>query len=59
MRQKKRRSKAMQDHLVVRIPDGFREALEKAAAEDRRGLSDWIRITLEDALAARAKRRRK
>ena len=57
MKRKTERSKPMQDHLVVRIPDGLRAALEKAAEADRRKLSDWIRITLEDALGARRRRR--
>ena len=47
----------MNDHLVVRIPDELRASLEKAAAEDRRKLSDYVRIVLEDHLAGKKKRR--
>ncbi len=57
MKSKRRESKPMPGHLVVRIPDALRAALEKAAAQDRRKLSDWVRITLEDALGARKRRR--
>ena len=48
----------MHDHIVVRVPDHLRAALEKAAVKDRRKLSDYIRLALEDHLAARAKGRR-
>ena len=54
---KKARAKPMKDHLVVRIPDTLRVALEKAAAADRRKLSDYVRILLEDHLAGKRKRR--
>ena len=44
-------------HLMVRLSTELREGLEAAAEEDRRGLSDYVRIVLEDHLAARKKRR--
>ena len=43
--------------VMVRLPDDLMRALEKAAAEDRRRLSDFVRIVLEDHLAARGKRK--
>lgn len=47
----------METHIRVRVPADLRASLERAAETDRRKLSDWIRITLEDALGARKGRR--
>lgn len=49
----------MKSHIVVRVPDHLRAALEEAAEEDRRKLSDYIRLALEDYLAGRPKERRR
>jgi hypothetical protein len=47
----------MESQIVVRMPIDLREALEEAAAKDRRGLSDYLRVVLEDHLAGKRKRR--
>ena len=54
----RRRPNPLVHRMMVRLPDGLMRALEKAAAEDRRRLSDFVRIALEDYLAARKKKRR-
>ena len=51
----KRKEQRMRDHIVVRVPDTLRAALQKAAEADRRKLSDYIRLALEDHLAGRVK----
>lgn len=43
----------MKHTLGVRLPDALLRELEAAAEEDRRKLSDFVRLALEDALAAR------
>ncbi len=43
----------MKKMLGVRLPDELLAELSKAADEDRRKVSDFVRILLEDALAAR------
>ena len=48
----------MDSQMVLRLPSDMRTALEKAAAEDRRKLSDYVRIVLEDHLAGKKKRRK-
>jgi metal-responsive CopG/Arc/MetJ family transcriptional regulator len=45
--------KAMSKTLGVRLPDALLRELEAAAEEDRRKVSDLVRVLLEDALAAR------
>lgn len=41
--------------LVVRLPLELRQALEKAATKERRSVSDYVRILLEDALKVKKK----
>lgn len=43
--------------MMVRLPDGLMRALEKAAAADRRRVSEYVRIVLEDHISARGKRK--
>jgi hypothetical protein len=46
------------DHrLVVRIPTDFWRTLKRVAAEDERSVSDWIFVTLQEAIARRERRR--
>ena len=54
-----KRQEQMASHIVVRVSDTLRAALEKAAAKDRRKLSDYIRLALEDHLARQTKGRRR
>jgi predicted HicB family RNase H-like nuclease len=44
--------------LVVRMPPKLKAQLEAAAAADRRTLSDFVRLRLEE-LVAKPKRRRR
>ena len=50
-------SQLMDTHLVLRLSTALKSALEKVAARDRRKLSDYVRIVLEDHLAGKKKRR--
>lgn len=43
----------MKKMLGVRLPDALLAELNKAAEEERRKVSDFVRVLLEDALAAR------
>lgn len=45
--------KPMKKMLGVRLPDALLAELAKAAEEERRKVSDYVRLLLEDALAAR------
>ncbi len=57
----KRRKKEkvnMDQHLVVRVPAALLDGLRQAAEKDRRGLSDYVRIMVEDHLADLKKKRR-
>ena len=38
--------------MTLRLTKKLREGIERAAARDRRLASDWIQVTLEDAVAA-------
>ena len=42
-------------YLHLRIPSEMKEELQQRADEDRRKLSDYIRIILEDHLKSRGK----
>jgi hypothetical protein len=46
----------MNERLSLRIDPQLLAALERAAAEDRRKLSDDVRLKLEDAMARREQR---
>ena len=60
MRSKKRaENQNMDTHLVVRLPAALKAALEKASTDDRRKLSDFVRLALEDHLNCLKKGRRK
>ena len=48
----------MDDHLVVRVPATLLDGLREAAEKDRRGLSDYVRIMVEDHLENLKKKRR-
>jgi predicted HicB family RNase H-like nuclease len=42
------------DHrLTTRIPTSLHEAIQRAAAEDKRSVSDWIVVTLQAVIAER------
>ena len=43
----------MKKMLGIRIPDALLAELAKAAEEERRKVSDFVRLLLEDALSAR------
>lgn len=43
----------MKKQVGVRLSDALLAEISQAAAEDKRKLSDWIRLALEDVLAAR------
>lgn len=38
------------ERITIRITKKLRARIERAAERDRRNLSDWIVVTLEDAL---------
>lgn len=38
------------ERITIRITKKLRDRIERAAERDRRNLSDWIVVTLEDAL---------
>ncbi|MBI4564660.1 MAG: hypothetical protein HY716_08230 [Planctomycetes bacterium] len=42
--------------LRVRVPSEMLEALRRLAARDRRKLSDYVRLLIEDHLAMKRKR---
>jgi hypothetical protein len=47
------------DHrMMVRIPTSLWQALKRVAAEDERSISDWIVVTLQEAIAKRDHKRR-
>lgn len=43
----------MRKTLGVRLPDALLRELEQAAEADRRKVSDFVRVLIEDALKAR------
>ncbi|MEK7466198.1 MAG: hypothetical protein AAB074_02185 [Planctomycetota bacterium] len=46
-----RKGKTMKDTLVAfRLPEALRRALEEAAEKDRRTVSDYLRLLIEDTL---------
>jgi hypothetical protein len=53
MKPKRRGTVAMKKQVGVRLSDALLAEISQAAAEDKRKLSDWIRLALEDVLAAR------
>lgn len=57
MRKEKSTRSRMDTQIMIRLRSELREGLEAAAAADRRGLSDYVRIVLEDHLAGKKKRR--
>lgn len=38
------------ERITIRITKQFRDAIERAAKRDRRKISDWIVVQLEDAI---------
>jgi uncharacterized protein (DUF1778 family) len=44
------------ERMTFRIPSALRASVERAAARDRRTVSDWIVLALTDAVAAAKKR---
>lgn len=38
--------------MTLRLTKKLREGIDRASARDRRLASDWIQVTLEDAVAA-------
>lgn len=38
------------ERITIRMTKQLREAIERAAKRDRRKISDWITIKLEDAI---------
>lgn len=46
----------MKDELIAfRLPEALRRALEEAAEKDRRTVSDYLRLLIEDTLKAQGK----
>lgn len=43
------------ENIALRVSADQRTRWEKAAAKDRRTLSDWIRLALDDASAKKAR----
>lgn len=43
----------MDDRILVRVRGDLRRAIERLAEKDRRTLSDYVRILLEDHVATR------
>jgi hypothetical protein len=41
------------EHVVIRMEPELREAIEAAAEEERRPVSNWVRNALADQLKAR------
>lgn len=39
------------ERMTFRVPSALRVAIERAAERDRRSVSDWIVLTLTDAVA--------
>ncbi len=58
MKRKKSPQSRMEGQLVLRLPVELRSALDEAAARDRRKVSDYVRIVLEDHLTRMKKRRK-
>lgn len=42
---------AQNSQVVLRLPQPLRAKIERAAAEDRRTLADFLRLVISDALA--------
>jgi hypothetical protein len=51
------RERALDTRLEIRISSAVKAELEKEAAKDRRPLSDYIRLALEDHIAAKRGRK--
>ena len=49
------RAKAFDTLLQIRISSKLKKALEKAAERDRRDLSEYVRLALEDAVGRKRK----
>ncbi len=47
------RPKKTDGQIGIRVSKALRDALERLAAKDRRSLSDYIRLVLEDHVSAR------
>lgn len=54
-----KRSDPRDHRMVVRIPTSIWLELKHVAKEDERTVSDWIFVTLQEALAKRHKRRQR
>ena len=50
MTQRLSRGKGESPKLIVRMPASLIDSLKRAAKADRRSMSDWVRLALEDAL---------
>ena len=45
----------MDERVMVRVSADLKQAIQKAADEDRRGFSDMVRLILEDWVEAQKK----
>ncbi|MCC6741111.1 MAG: ribbon-helix-helix protein, CopG family [Planctomycetia bacterium] len=50
---RKERPVVKSEFVILRVPPELKRALEEAAAAERRGLSDYLRLALEDLVAKR------
>lgn len=53
-----KRTEPRKHRMMIRIPISLWQALKRVAAEDERSLSDWIVVTLQEAVAKRDRKKR-
>jgi metal-responsive CopG/Arc/MetJ family transcriptional regulator len=54
-----RKQREITQVTAVRLPESMLHEIDRLADEDRRTRSDWIRLQLEDVLAARKRKKLK
>jgi predicted HicB family RNase H-like nuclease len=54
----KRQAEPRDHPMTLRVPASLHKELKRAAAEDRRTMSDWIVVALEEAIAKYDRKRR-
>lgn len=57
MSKKPKRRETSSEFLTIRCPPRLLEAIKEASDKDRRTVSDWCRLAIEDAVRAGKKRR--
>lgn len=53
-----KRTEPRKHRMMIRIPVSLWHALKRVAAEDERSISDWIVVTLQEAIAKHERKKR-